>query len=277
MPRIGIGLGVGTQRASGGGGFVGLLDLYPSASVAYSLRKLSSTYTGNAIRVRRASDNTEQNIGFDALGNLDTTALTTFCSGTNGFVTTWYDQSGNGANATQTTASFQPQIVNAGSVILQNSKPTIDFYTSGVFFNLTQTNYKTAFSVAKINTVSTINYICFNTLSVPANGLFYGGTFSGVDGLGFVQGSNVYSQTGEDLNRHLGYFNNTDTQLQVGKDGQSITSFTLTANLSLQTISRALTSTSFLGNMQELIFYPTSKSSNRVGIESNINSNYGIY
>ena len=51
--------------------FVGLLDLYPSAAAAYSVRKLRAAYTGNAIRVRRSSDNTEQNIGFDATGNLD--------------------------------------------------------------------------------------------------------------------------------------------------------------------------------------------------------------
>jgi hypothetical protein len=111
-----------------------LLDLYPSAAAAYSVRKLRSAYTGSAIRVRRSSDNTETNIGFTALGNLDESALTSFCSGTNGFVTTWYDQSGNGYNATQTTAASQPQIVSSGSVITKafigGSKPTISFTTS---------------------------------------------------------------------------------------------------------------------------------------------------
>jgi hypothetical protein len=107
--------------------FVGLLDTYPNAAAAYSLRKLRAAYTGSAIRVRRSSDNTEQDIGFTALGNLDESALTSFCSGTNGFVTTWYDQSGNGRNATQTTGLFQPQIVSSGSLILENSKPSLQF------------------------------------------------------------------------------------------------------------------------------------------------------
>ncbi len=53
---------VGSQIQS----FVGLLDDYPSAAAAYSVRKLRSAYTGSAIRVRRASDNAEQNIGFQA-------------------------------------------------------------------------------------------------------------------------------------------------------------------------------------------------------------------
>lgn len=55
-----------------------LLDTYSGAAAAYSLRKLSTAYTGSAIRVRRDFDNFEQNIGFDVNGNLDTGSLQTF-------------------------------------------------------------------------------------------------------------------------------------------------------------------------------------------------------
>jgi len=97
-----------------GGGFTGLLDTYSGAAAAYSLRLLDSTYSGNAIKVRRASDNAEQDIAFSN-NELDTATLETFASGTDAFVTTWYDQSGNGVNATQATASAQPKIVSAGT------------------------------------------------------------------------------------------------------------------------------------------------------------------
>lgn len=60
-----------------------LLDTYSGAAAAYSLRKLRTAYTGNAITVRRSSDNTSTNIGFDSNGNLDTTALTTFVGSNN--------------------------------------------------------------------------------------------------------------------------------------------------------------------------------------------------
>ena len=60
-----------------------LLDTYSGAAAAYSLRKLRNDYTGSAITVRRSSDNTSTNIGFDANGNLDTTALTTFVGSNN--------------------------------------------------------------------------------------------------------------------------------------------------------------------------------------------------
>ncbi len=42
---------------------VGLTASSPAAS-AYSLRKLSNSYAGNAIQVRRSNDNATQNIGF---------------------------------------------------------------------------------------------------------------------------------------------------------------------------------------------------------------------
>jgi hypothetical protein len=46
-----------------------LYDLYPNASVAYSLRKLRNAYSGSAIRVRRSVDNTEQDFGFDEIND----------------------------------------------------------------------------------------------------------------------------------------------------------------------------------------------------------------
>lgn len=55
-----------------------LLDTYTGANNAFSLRKLNGAYSGSAIRVRRSGDNTEQNIGFNANGNLDTTSLLSF-------------------------------------------------------------------------------------------------------------------------------------------------------------------------------------------------------
>lgn len=117
-------LGLGNNLTSFkkfGGAIPYLLDTYTGAAVAYSLRQLSSTTT-NVVRVRRSSDNTEQN--FTANQITDGT-LTSFCGVGNGFVTTWYDQSGNNRNAIQTTLLNQPQIVSNGSVIFQNGKPTI--------------------------------------------------------------------------------------------------------------------------------------------------------
>jgi len=113
--------------------FTGLLDTYSGAAVGYSLRRLRTAYSGDCIKVRRASDSTELDIGFVS-NVLDTASLATFCSGTDGFVSVWYDQSGNAKPMFNTLASRQPKIVTSGSILLENGKPilTSDGATSGM-------------------------------------------------------------------------------------------------------------------------------------------------
>lgn len=101
-----------------------LLDAYPNAIAAWSFRKLRDAYAGSAIRVRRSSDDTQQDIGFDANGNLDTASLKTFVGANNAFVVTQYDQSGNGVDATTATTADQPRIMASGVIERQNGRPT---------------------------------------------------------------------------------------------------------------------------------------------------------
>ena len=111
---IGMGIGFGGQVLSP----VSLaLDNLTSAAV-YSTRRLRTAYAGPLVRVRRSSDNAEADIGYGADGWLDEASLLAHVGAGDGFVTTWYDQSGNGRDATQATAGHQPNIVNAGVVRL---------------------------------------------------------------------------------------------------------------------------------------------------------------
>jgi hypothetical protein len=93
---------------------------------AYGTRKLRAAYTGNALNVTRASDSTTLAIGFIAGGALDTATLDAFCAGTTCTVNAWYDQSGNGNDATQTTVANQPSLSpaslsgNARSIIFDS-------------------------------------------------------------------------------------------------------------------------------------------------------------
>jgi hypothetical protein len=124
-----------TGAAAIDGAILVLDTLSVQSAAAYSLRKLRADYAGDAIRVRRSSDNAEANIGFTAGGDLNAADLLTFVGSGNGFVTTWYDQSGNARNATQTTAGAQPRIVNAGVIDIANGKPAIRFNGSNTFFS----------------------------------------------------------------------------------------------------------------------------------------------
>jgi len=99
-----------------------LLDQYPGAVCGIGVRKLSSKYNGPIIRIRRDSDNAEQDIYSDAGGeNLDLVAIRAFggtgiCS-----IRTAYDQSGSGNHFTQANNTQQPLIYNNNEFYNQSS------------------------------------------------------------------------------------------------------------------------------------------------------------
>ena len=83
---------------------------------AYSFRALKAGVTRSFV-VRRSTDGATMDIGFTSTGGLDLATLNTFCSGATGTVARMYDQSGNGWDQIQPTASAQPIIYQSGSVV----------------------------------------------------------------------------------------------------------------------------------------------------------------
>jgi hypothetical protein len=85
-------------------------------AAAYSTRLLRSNYYGPMVRVRRSTDNVEQDFYGDVFGKLGTRiyasgrSLTSWLGGATGHVVILYDQSGNVRNVTQTTNANQPTI-----------------------------------------------------------------------------------------------------------------------------------------------------------------------
>lgn len=63
-----------------------------------------------AIRVRRSSDDAEQEIGFDGSGNFDDAAFSTFIGSGKGYAKIIHDQSGNSVDLTQSTKAAQAEI-----------------------------------------------------------------------------------------------------------------------------------------------------------------------
>lgn len=107
--------GPGFFRAASGASS-GPLDAYTTNLwAACWIARLLGAYSGPLIRVRRSSDNAEQNIGFAVGGALDTAVLATFVGGGSAFVTRVYDQSGAANDLVQATTTKQPRIVNAGT------------------------------------------------------------------------------------------------------------------------------------------------------------------
>ena len=127
---IAISNAIGSRQGVGGGappdpGYTPPLDTYTGATAAYSVRKLSSTYSGPCIEAYRVSDGATQDIGFDSDGLIDTAAISTFGGASVVGVRTWYDQSGNALDAVQTTAADMPQIYDGFAIETNGGKPAI--------------------------------------------------------------------------------------------------------------------------------------------------------
>ncbi len=136
--------------------FLDTLSIQPKA--AYSTRLLRTAYSGPSMRVRRSSDNSQTDVYFDSTGIISlyskiasvngVVSDTTFCQwagNANVFVTTWYDQTGTGFHATQSTLAYQPRILNQGVLeTLDNGTPALRIINGGnggTGFNLTYNLY----------------------------------------------------------------------------------------------------------------------------------------
>lgn len=179
---------------SSGGSFTGPMNSLGLSPIrAYSLRKLFTAYAGSSIRIRRSNDSAEQDIGFDASGNLDTVAIASFVGSNSAYVKTFYDQSGNAANITNSTAGAQPRIVNAGTLDLLNTGvPTMVFDgTDDVLYNdsLTLTQAFTRCGVLKFNSVA-------SGKNPYSDGVDNSLNFSAAGSLATYAGSNATFKTG---------------------------------------------------------------------------------
>ena len=251
-----------------------LLDTYSGAAAAYSLRLLDSTYTGSAIRVRRSSDNTEQDIGFNVFSELDTVSLTAFAGTGDAFVKTWYDQSGNSNDATQTTTSNQPKIVSSGAVITENGKPAVEFVSQklnlplavGVDFSVSWVwkSYNEANNQIPLNT----KVDCYYNPGGPKNyRLYFGGA--------------LYQWTANESPSPILPSNQT----AVWMNYSTSVSWYMRTNGVEKSFSSGASFTPATGEIgsfcngviQEMIIYNSNESANRTDIETNVNTFYSIF
>lgn len=104
------------------------------ASAAYSFRLLNTAYSGNCIKARRSSDSATLDVGFVS-GSVDLASLEAWAGADTVTIDTWYDQSGNGRNATQAAGASQPRFYDAGVMESINSAPALFFNGSGYNLN----------------------------------------------------------------------------------------------------------------------------------------------
>ncbi len=292
---LGVGIGVNKNLDVGSSITPLILDqLSVGPTVAYSLRKLKANYAGSAIRVRRSNDNAEADIGFNGTGDLDTAALISHVGANSGFITTWYDQSGNGIDAVQATTGAQPRIRNAGTTDTLGSLPTVLFNGS---FDMTSEQFTGAFSQFSAVSVASMDTGVGNNaqlLIVLGNG--DSNDFGVVTSLRFFErdGTNnrirTYRNNATRATANLagldtpfvitGRFDTTDSRMYI--DGTEGTSAAYAAAAVGDPVDLRIgrghnTSTRWVGRCSELVFFTSALSTNdRQDLERDQGTYYGI-
>ena len=287
---LGLGLGGAPVPIRGSHLAVGeLIEQFPGAAAAYSLRPLRNN-ASNVVRVRRESDNAERD--FTAQDITSGEMVNWVGAGNNGFVETWYDQSGNGNDATQLVAANQPKIVNGGTL----NADGIDF--DGVNDNLLSSSHiLSADDVLSLYTVAK----CDDT---SQRGRLVGDLFfnSGGDNGGFgldIKAANLptaIATYGDDgLNSHFDLADVTQGAIQLfelqlaGGSSDFLINGTVESTISTgmnsedggKTLIIGATSSTgdnpFIGNIKEIVIYNSDQTDNRAAIATNINNHYDIY
>ena len=203
----------------------------------------------------------------------------------NGFVETWYDQSGNGNDVAQTTSGKQPKIVTSGALVTVNSKASFKFdgtddfleretYTQGT---LSQPN--TFFSVAELDAYADENRKVYDShLSSVRNMLQLNTAGNGQ----FAHYAGTVAATGEDADadRHLftSLINGSASNLRIDSTSKT-TSTTNTQGMTGIIIgaNHDAAQNFWDGDIQEIIVYNSNQTSNFTALETNINSHYSIF
>jgi hypothetical protein len=272
-----------------------ILDLFPGAAAAYSLRKLRTSYNGSCIRIRRSSDNAETDIGF-VNNYVDTNEVERFTgSGAGAFVVTWYDQSGNGRNATQSTAASQPLLM-----ALNFEFATIDATATAekaIIFN--QLNWRLISNFTTISQpISAFTYGRKDNVTTALAGVYYDSynntesilLYSGTNELpnnrwGIGTGTALYGTTSGNTNPNLFSTLHNGASSSIHINGQSYASGNAGTNglngLAIGNLrgnpSPIAGSYQLNGRIAELIIYGSDQSLKRTSIEKNINNYYRIY
>jgi uncharacterized protein YodC (DUF2158 family) len=192
-----------------------------------------------------------------------------------GYVTKWYDQSGNNRHATQTATGSQPLIVSSGSLVTQSGKPAIQFdgTNHALSGSLTTSGPYTNYAVCYLNTVTGFKGI-FTTSQMMLLANIVGGTNWGTYGSPAEHTASSSIQQTHSMVMMVSPAGTSGTFYRNGStDGTYPNSETQQPNGYIGGIP----SQRFNGKIQEIVFWSSDQSSNRTFLENNINNYYSIY
>jgi hypothetical protein len=260
-----------------------LLAEYGGAAAAYSLRALNGN-GDSVVRVRRASDNDEKDFTAEQIELGEMVNWVTDGNPTaDGFVETWYDQSGNGNDASQSVAASQPKIVDAGTLVTTNGNPTVDFYDNCFLDTDAFLDGSAHSSFAAINNqgATSTRKLFYTKAEFPNKGFTWNyrgdqsvGQYDLVSYNGIVN-SLTFSNSTSPLHYVSSLLINSTKEVFINGNSVATSSDSFVADDETLGIGSLNFGTGF--DIQEIIIYPSDQTANRPAIEANINNHYSIY
>ena len=242
-----------------------------STTDAWTSVSLSVTNFGNGNVFFRATDGGSTTIDADGdvfyLKNIVVTQTTA-----DGAVTTFYDQSGNGNDATNATESEQPLVVSGGTLVEENSKAALDFdgvddsFTANALAGLSRLDL--FFATQTTDTT----YVHFNAIGALTERGFIAQESSTLSGSVRDMGAPTMYNNG------IEFTGTTRDDVHTAQDGHQVISYIDADTTAFSTFEiGGHSGYVFGGKFQELIAFNSDQSANRTGIESNINDHFDIY
>lgn len=260
---------------------------------AYSFFKVSTDNvyldTAPCVRVRRDTDNAEQDFGFVLLTGglyLDVDAVESFVGAlndtANGYVVTWYDQSGENKHATAPTTAQQPMIVSGGQIVTDPNNGLAGMIFDGVDDYLRH-------SISTVPNPPGL-FLSASVFQRTPGGVSFGMGSDAAFGIyNWFNDNNVYSAMGNILTGVLaGNDATSGSKILISwRDSANYVRIRINGSL-LATMNYAYVAGEIngigagqipfhSGIMQEQLFWLKDKSSEQGNIELNINDRYSIY
>lgn len=203
----------------------------------------------------------------------------------NGLVETWYDQSSNGNDATQGTATNQPAIVENGGLVTVNSKPAIKFDGTDNYFIMDSEVKFNSSDSDKANTILNVAYIVSGNRSYMGLGSGTNNWFGVpyIDNYRYRDNAGNIINTGDavPLNQQISFtfVSDESNDIETYQNGTSIHSdnSTFTTHLRIKNIGRSYNGANYNEmSSQEIVFFADDKTSDITDLHNEINNYYGI-
>ena len=236
--------------------------------------RVKANYTSPVAIIRRASDNMQKTFFFDSVGELSASSensfgesISTFCSGTTGYLVRGYSQEDDGKYFEASSTVDQAVIFEAGAMVDLNGQTAIRSVKTQIYTLSETITFRSAFVVVKVDTKTNYQWV----LGASGIGAAIGSQNAGLPIVAY-DGTTVVQGTTNDTDVHIATFL---LQQGIWVDGVSEATGSMT-DIPITSILGRTDNANFgvTGRLSGFVLYADDRNTQRSSIETNINGNY---